>query len=110
MSQRNSHHQTNPQTNESGRHMRRLISNLSAEFEHIRRLLALKAAWSTTQQNLFIKVCFLLSAAENPTDKSVTIQTDASTCGLAAGLIQENKPVAYILRKQTQKSAKRHSS
>ena len=85
-------------------YMGRFLPNLSAETEPLRRLLTNKESfvWSEVQEDAYQKVLRMLSAEDTlqyfDREKPVTIQTDASTCGLGAVLIQEDRPVAYVSR------------
>lgn len=88
-------------------YMSKFVNNLSAESEPLRRLLKQENhfEWSDDQINSFNRLKNILTNAEtlqyfDPT-QPVVIQTDASTAGIGAALLQHGKPVAYASRSLT---------
>lgn len=88
-------------------YMSKFIPNLSAESEPMRRLLQNKTfVWSADQENAFLTLKRLLTQADMlqyyDVNSPVVIQTDASTAGLGATLLQRGKPVTYVSRSLTE--------
>ena len=89
-------------------YLAKFIPNLSAESEPLRRLVNASSSqfvWSRDQQQSFQKLKQLISSEAvlryfNP-NEPIIIQTDASTVGIGAVLIQAGKPVAYASRSLT---------
>ena len=85
-------------------YMGKFIPNLSAESEPLRRLLSSDSefVWGPDQKRAYDKLVQEISEEKvlqyyNPA-QPVIIQTDASTAGLGAVLIQNGRPVAYTSR------------
>ena len=88
--------------------MTKFMPNLSAESEPLRRLLNLpdnEFCWGVDQRNAYETLKLMLTSDKllqyYDSRKPVVIQTDASTAGLGAVLMQEDKPVAYASRSLT---------
>ena len=89
-------------------YMAKFMPNLSAESEPLRRLLNLpdnEFCWGIDQRNAYETLKLMLTSDKllqyYYSRKPVVIQTDASTAGLGAVLMQEDKPVAYASRSLT---------
>ena len=89
-------------------YMAKFMPNLSAESEPLRRLLNLpdnEFCWGVDQRNAYETLKLMLTSDKllqyYDSRKPVVIQTDASTAGLGAVLMQEDKPVAYASRSLT---------
>ena len=83
-------------------YLSKFIPNCSAECEPLRRLLNMKKAefvWGADQEKAFRKLKELISKLGTlkyfRVNHPLVVQTDASTEGLGAVLIQDNKPVCY---------------
>ena len=84
------------------------MPNLAAESEPLRRLLNLpdnEFCWGVDQRNAYETLKLILTSDKllqyYDSRKPVVIQTDASTAGLGAVLMQEDKPVDYASRSLT---------
>ena len=89
-------------------YLSRFLPNLSAESEPLRRLVNIlpgEYTWEEDQQRAFDKLKDMISSESILKyfnhQKPVTIQTDASTVGIGAVLLQEEQPVAYVSRSLT---------
>ena len=89
-------------------YMAKFMPNLSAESEPLRRLLNLpdnEFCWGVDQRNAYETLKLMLTSDKllqyYDSRKPVVIQTNASTAGLGAVLMQEDKPVAYASRSLT---------
>jgi hypothetical protein len=93
-------------------YMSKFVNNLSAESEPLRRLLKgpKMFTWGTDQARSFEKLKAILVNAETlqyfDSNKPVVVQTDASTAGIGATLMQDGKPVAYASRSLTECESK----
>lgn len=88
-------------------YMAKFLPNLSAESEPLRRILQQKVFnWDEGQQAAFDTLKRLLTETSTlqyyDVNKPVVIQTDASSAGLGAVLLQDDKPVTYVSRSLTQ--------
>jgi len=88
-------------------YMSKFIPNLSAETEPLRRVLQCRAfVWEEDQARAFQKLKLMLTEAKTlqyyDVNKAVVVQTDASTAGLGATLLQGNRPVTYVSRSLTE--------
>ena len=86
-------------------YMAKFMPNLSAESEPLRRLLNLtdkEFCWGVDQSTACETLKQMLTSEKllqyYDSRKPIVIQTDASTAGLGAVLLQEDKPVAYASR------------
>ena len=86
-------------------YMAKFMPNLSAESEPLRRLLKIvdkDFCWGVDQSTAYETLKRLLTSEQllqyYDNRKPIVIQTDASTAGLGAVLMQQDKPVAYISR------------
>ena len=89
-------------------YLSKFVPNCSAECEPLRRLIGVsdrEFTWATDQKRAFAKLKEMVSAESTlqfyTMNEPVTVQTDASTVGLGAVLIQRNRPVCYALHSLT---------
>ena len=96
-------------------YLAKFIPNCSAECEPLRRLLGISNkdfVWGKDQQQAFEGMKTLITKSESlkyfQVNQPVLVQTDASSEGLGAVLIQDNQPVSYTSRSLTD-SEKRYA-
>lgn len=87
-------------------YMAKFLPNLSAESEPLRRILQQKIfSWDEDQKRAFQTLKGLLTQSPAlqyfDVNKPVIVQTDASTAGLGATLLQDGRPVTYVSRSLT---------
>ena len=89
-------------------YLAKFIPNCSAECEPLRRLIGVSDddfVWGKDQERAFQKIKHLITATSTlkyfNVNKPVVVQTDASTEGLGAVLLQDGQPVSYGSRSLT---------
>jgi hypothetical protein len=90
-------------------YLAKFIPNCSAECEPLRRLIGVSDndfVWGHDQEQAFDRLKKLMSATETlkyfRVNEPVVVQTDASTEGLGAVLLQEGRPICYGSRSLTE--------
>ena len=89
-------------------YLAKFIPNCSAESEPLRRLIGVpnnEFVWGEDQTRVFTRLKELATAEATlqyfQTNEPLIVQTDASTVGLGAVLLQHGKPVSYVSRSLT---------
>jgi len=88
-------------------YLAKFLPNLSAVSEPLRRLVQkdTEFEWGPSQQQAFLQIKDIASAEHSlayyDVNKPIVVQCDASTRGLGATLLQDEKPVAYASRSLT---------
>ena len=83
-------------------YLAKFLPNLSTISEPLRRLIQkdVEFQWGQTQEDAFRKIKEVATSEQSLAYYDV-LQCDASTQGLGASLMQDGKPVAYVLRSLT---------